>query len=109
MFVFLTGGGFQQGNITGYVTSPDIDEASGCAMSRKHPGVLYTLNDHAPHGHENKVYVLHINGTLLATYDIHDADNEDWEDIAIGPCDNSDTTVDCLYIGKWASSREKCI
>ena len=90
-------GGFAQGQIVGIIRAPGIDEASGCAASRTHPGLLYTLNDH---GGNNEVFVVATNGTLVATYTILGSRNEDWEDIAIGPCDNSNSTADCIYIGK---------
>ena len=97
MTLSLPGRGFARGVIQGIVTEHDIDEASGCAASRTHPGILYTLNDH---GGENRVFALATNGTLLAKYTIDGAKNVDWEDIAVGPCSNSNNAPDCIYIGK---------
>ncbi len=36
---------FDGGTIVANVTDSRINEASGLAASRKHPGVLYTFND----------------------------------------------------------------
>ena len=88
---------FTNGSILGFIRDPKINEASGCAASRTHPGLLYTLNDHCG---KNEIYVLATNGTLVATYDIKGTTNHDWEDIAIGPCDSGRHSVDCIYIGK---------
>ena len=86
----------------GVVRDATVNEASGCAASRTHPGILYTLNDHAG---KNEIYVLATNGTLVATYDIKGSHNTDWEDLAIGPC-GADShspadrhSPDCIYIG----------
>ena len=95
---YISEGSFLQAQITGVVTDHKVAEASGCAASRTHPGILYTLNDHSG---KAEIYVLATNGTLVATYDIHGAHNHDWEDIAVGPCDAHDNTVDCIYIGKF--------
>ena len=87
---------FNNGTILGVVRDPKISEASGCAASRTHPALLYTLNDS---GGKNEIYALATNGTLVATYDIKGSHNNDWEDIAIGPCDGSGHAPDCIYIG----------
>ena len=88
---------FNSGTILGVVRDAKIAEASGCAASRVHPGLLYTLNDS---GGKNEIYVLATNGTLVATYDIKGSDNKDWEDLAVGPCDSGSHSPQCIYIGK---------
>lgn len=75
------------------ISSPLISYASGLAASRRHQGVLYTHNDRAsPHP-----YVFALNAStsaLIATLRIFPATNENWEDIAVGPCGNKS----CIYI-----------
>ena len=96
-YMFSIAGGFAPAAKTGVVTDHDIDEASGCAVSRLNRNVLYTLNDH---GGKNRVYAVNINGTLVGELTIDGATNVDWEDLAIGPCDNTDSFSSCIYIGK---------
>ena len=98
IIVFLfAGASFGPGKILGTIADGDIDEASGCAASRIHPGILYTLNDH---GGDNEVYALATNGSLIATLTISGSDNQDWEDLAVAPCTDSPDHVEyCIYIG----------
>lgn len=59
-------------------------EASGLAISRQTPGVLWTHNDSDPDGPQ--VYAFAIaTGALLGTYALQGADVDDWEDMAVGP------------------------
>lgn len=75
------------------VTSHHIDEASGLAASRVHPGILYTHNDHGDGPH---IYVIDSGtGHRVSTITINNAHNSDWEDIAYGVCPGGY----CLYIG----------
>ena len=96
-YMFSIAGGFAPATQTGVVTDHDIDEASGCAVSRLNRNVLYTLNDH---GGKNRVYAVNINGTLVGELTIDGATNVDWEDLAVGPCDNTNSFSSCIYIGK---------
>lgn len=58
-----------------------VDEASGLAASRVHPGVLWTHNDSA---NPNKLYAISAtDGRMLAEYTVSGASNIDWEDIAL--------------------------
>ncbi|XP_046356669.2 sushi, von Willebrand factor type A, EGF and pentraxin domain-containing protein 1-like [Haliotis rufescens] len=75
------------------VSDKRIHDASGLAASRKHPGYLYTHNDYHSAA---AVYVLEASSSdLVATLTVKNAENYDWEDIAVGPC-GEDT---CIYIG----------
>lgn len=67
----------------------DLNEASGVAFSRRHPGVLWVHNDSG----EPVVFALDTLGNLLARVTVA-APNHDWEDIAVGPCGERD----CLFI-----------
>jgi len=69
-----------------------LTESSGVAASRVQPGVFYTHDDDGP----PRLFAFDRTGTLLATYDVADAEHDDWEDIAAAPCPDKG---DCLYIG----------
>ncbi len=77
---------------TGYLPS-SLRESSGVAVSRRHEGVLWSHNDS---NNENRLYAINFQGVELATFRVKDAENRDWEDIAIGPCPTRNG--DCLYI-----------
>lgn len=81
----------------GTVTSNHIEEASGLAASRKHPGYLYTHNDH---GDGPYIYVISASsGHREATFTLSGVTSNDWEDIALGPCKAGNTSEFCIYIG----------
>jgi hypothetical protein len=77
---------------TGYLPS-SLRESSGVAASRRQEGVLWSHNDS---NNENRIYAINLQGVELATFRVKDAENRDWEDIAIGPCPRRNG--DCLYI-----------
>lgn len=68
-----------------------VPEASGAAMSRRHANVVWTHNDS---GGEAQLFAVDLVGRLLGAVRIADAENEDWEDVATGPC----PAGSCLYI-----------
>ncbi|MBI4521326.1 MAG: hypothetical protein HY701_10840 [Gemmatimonadetes bacterium] len=70
----------------------ELRETSGLAVSRAHPGVLWTHNDS---GNSPHLYAVDENGALLGSVRVTGATNVDWEDLALGPCPSGD----CLYIG----------
>ncbi|KAJ8314610.1 hypothetical protein KUTeg_006760 [Tegillarca granosa] len=85
---------FNQAVAVGNLTTTVVDEASGLAASRRHPGILYTHNDS---GDGPKIYALNASdASLVATFTVVAAVNHDWEDIAVGPCDEGGN---CIYIG----------
>ena len=74
-----------------------INEASGLAASRRHPGVLYSHNDS---GDQARIFALDSeDGRTLAEYQITHSDNYDWEDLSVGVCPSNSGT--CIYIGKY--------
>ena len=79
------------------VSLPDIPEASGLALSRRHPGIVWTHNDS---GHAAILFALDMTGTLRGRIRIP-IDTRDWEAIAAGPC----AAGDCLYIGDIGDNR----
>ena len=60
------------------IDDPRIDESSGLARSREHPGVLYTHNDA---GNGPDLYAVDHDGTR-AVITVEDAEALDWEDMA---------------------------
>ena len=61
------------------------------AINTQHPGVFWTHNDS---GGEAAVYAVDRDGTVLGRVAVTGAVNQDWEDIATGPCPEGT----CLYI-----------
>jgi len=71
---------------------PDaLREASGIAVSRSDPGVLWLHNDS---DEEPIIYAADTAGALLATVRVAGATSADWEDIAVGDC----PAGDCIYL-----------
>jgi hypothetical protein len=69
---------------------PTLPEASGLALSRRDPNVLWSLNDSgAP-----TVVALSPSGELLSRVRIAGANVNDWEDVRVAQCGNES----CLYI-----------
>jgi len=78
---------------------PAITESSGVVPSKHYPGILWTHNDS---GNDPLLFATDTLGRDLGTVAVLGAENQDWEDIAIGPCRS---TV-CLYIGDTGDNRE---
>ncbi len=78
---------------TGTLRSPPITESSGVAVSRRHPGVLWTHNDS---GDAPMLYATNLAGDDLGRYLVPGATNYDWEDIALARC--PEQPRDCLYL-----------
>ena len=77
----------------GLVSDEPLSEVSGLVASRKNPGALWVHNDS---GHPAELYLISARGRLLATYRLPEAENVDWEDIAIGPGPEAGETY--LYV-----------
>jgi len=94
---------FDEPHWVGSINTTKITEASGIAVSRINPGVLYTHND----GNAGKIYAITTDAQLLATFDPSKT-VDDTEDIAIGPGPNPGTSY--IYFGDLGSntaSRDK--
>ena len=84
-----------------------LDEVSGVVASRVHQPNLWVHNDS---GGEPAVTLIAPDGASLGTYTLDGATNVDWEDIAIGPGPQPDTSY--LYvadIGDNASARDPVV
>ena len=69
----------------------EVRESSGVAVSRRHPGVVWTHNDS---GGKPELIAVNSAGSLRGRVQIAGAANKDWEDVALGPC----PAGECLYI-----------
>jgi len=69
---------------------PGVPEASGLALSRRHPGLLWTHNDS---GHATELFAIDAAGSLQGRVRVP-VRTRDFEDISAGRC----PTGDCLYI-----------
>ncbi|KAL4231709.1 hypothetical protein ACF0H5_009285 [Mactra antiquata] len=80
----------------GTVTAHEINEASGLGASRKHPGFLYTHNDH---GGGPEIYVIDASsGNLQATLTLVGVTYNDYEDLTVGRCAPGNDVNTCIYI-----------
>ena len=71
-----------------------ISESSGLAVSRRHPGIIWTHNDS---GGLPALYATDRTGASIACVTIIGAKNVDWEDIAVGP-------DEMIYIGDFGDN-----
>ena len=84
----------------GSVISDEITELSGVAASPRSAGRLWVHDDS---GGGNTLYAIAASdGAYQGRVEVVEADNEDWEDLAIGPCPDED--CGCLYIADAGSS-----
>lgn len=73
---------FGQQQDRGLIENDAIDEASGLAASRQHPGVLWTHNDS---GDLPRIFALDTHGRSVGQIFLNAVSARDWEDIAVGP------------------------
>ncbi|MBS9523852.1 hypothetical protein KI659_07475 [Litoribacter alkaliphilus] len=85
---------FTTGEKVGEVDSKMLAEASGLAVSRIHPGLLYSHNDR---GGKPDVHMIDSLGRHLGMIRLEGVKNRDWEDIAIGP--GPEEGVNYIYVG----------
>ena len=82
--------------------SKQLKESSGIAVSRRHPGVLWTHNDS---GDAAAVYAVDLKGNILGLLEFQGVAAEDWEDIAVGVCPGGRGT--CIYVADTGDNRER--
>ncbi len=78
----------------GHIKNTDIDEASGLAFYRGRTNLFWTHNDSWDGA---RIFLIQKNGHFRGEYNLQEASNRDWEDLAAGPGPQPDT--DYLYIG----------
>ncbi|MCB0712442.1 MAG: hypothetical protein KDD67_08950 [Ignavibacteriae bacterium] len=73
---------FSEREDRGVVANDAINEASGLAVSRTQPGVLWTHNDS---GDTTRIFAVGKSGENLGEFYLEGVGARDWEDIAVGP------------------------
>lgn len=81
----------------------DVQETSGLAASRAHPGVLWTHNDSQG---DSALFAVDSAGALIGRVRVAGATNRDWEDIAVGACDPGSPSS-CVFIGDIGDNSER--
>jgi hypothetical protein len=89
---------------TGVFASARLLESSGVAVSRAHPGILWTHNDS---GDDPIVYATDMSGTDLGAFRLLGASAVDWEDVAIADCPSIVGMGDCLFIADTGDNDER--
>jgi hypothetical protein len=85
---------------TGTFRNRDLQESSGVAVSRRTPGLLWTFNDS---GNAPWLFATDTLGTDRGTFEVTGARNEDWEAMALAPCDSSA----CIYLADTGDNLER--
>lgn len=83
----------------GTFADAELKESSGVAVSRAHPGILWTVNDS---GNGPWIFATDTTGRAVARIPL-DARNRDWEAIAIGSCPPGS----CLFVGDIGDNAER--
>ena len=91
-----------QAGAAAVLANPRLVESSGVAVSRAHPGVLWTHNDS---GDGPFVYATDLTGADRGRVLVSGAENVDWEDMALGPCPDRGET--CLYLADTGDNLER--
>lgn len=76
--------------VTRLTALPELPEASGVALSRRTPGLLWAHNDSG----QPQLFALDSTGAVKGRVRVAGAEPGDWEDISDGPCPQGT----CLYI-----------
>lgn len=85
---------------TGTFQDSRLTESSGVVASRRHPGLLWTLNDS---GGDPILFLTDTTGAALGTYRVLGASNVDWEALGRGACGDAV----CLVIGDTGDNGER--
>lgn len=78
----------------------DIAETSGVAFDPTEPEVFWTHNDS---GGDPVLYAVGADGRLRAALTLEGAENQDWEDLAVGPCPGGQ----CAFVADIGSAGRK--
>lgn len=84
---------------TGTITEPRMAETSGAAVSRRNPGIIWTIDDS---GNPPDVIATDTLGRYRAEISLDGAANIDWEEVALGPCHEAS----CIYIADTGDNSE---
>jgi hypothetical protein len=81
----------------GKVADSSLEEISGLAVSQQNPGVIWI---HEDSGAQAVITALNAGGATLGTLTLSNAENQDWEDLALGPCEAGT----CLWVGDFGDN-----
>ena len=73
--------------VSGFLLDPQLDEISGLAASRRHPGTLWLHDDG---GNPARLFAVSSRGLRRATFRVEGVSKTDWEDIAAFRLDGRD-------------------
>ena len=93
---------FHSGKRLSNLKNKKLKEISGLVASRANPGYLWVHNDG---GNPAEVYLVDLALNVRLTCTFPEAENRDWEDIAIGAGPDPDKTY--LYIGDIGDNQER--
>ena len=92
---------FGSAKTTGTIADGEITESSGIAASKCQPNVYWTHNDS---GDDAFIFAFDKTGAKLGTWKVTNAENVDWEDIAL----HKDSAGKCfIYIGEIGDNESK--
>jgi len=69
---------WSEAEYAGVLTDPELDEVSGLAASRAHPGRYWAIKDS---GNRTRLMLIKPDGSRVASFNTPGATNTDWEDI----------------------------
>ncbi len=81
----------------GKVADNSLEEISGLALSQQNLGVLWV---HEDSGAQAVLTALDSSGATLGTLTLSNTTNQDWEDLALGPCEAGT----CLWVGDFGDN-----
>lgn len=84
---------------SGTLKDPRLAEASGAALSRANPDLIWTIGDS---GNPPDLFAIDATGSLRAVFSVAGATNVDWEAVAVGPCGQQT----CVYIADTGDNSE---
>lgn len=87
--------GWGPGELSANIATDAVSESSGLAASHRTPGILWTHNDS---GDTARLFALRADGTLVTEVRLPGIAAEDWEDMAIGPCEPQ-SSRSCVFVG----------
>lgn len=92
-----TCGAWRAAEELGRADSDELIEVSGLAASHRDPGLLWLHNDH---GGDAALHAASLTGTDQGRFEVIGVENQDWEDLALGPCPTDGVEpCACLYLG----------
>lgn len=99
---------WQAGKLTGSIVDWELNEASGLAVSKTLPNVLWSHNDS---GDRPRLFALDKQAKVIAEVRMYGVPSYDIEDIATGPCKAQSTpqedTPQCLFVADIGDNRHK--